>query len=1062
MIRSPYALFVALAIATRLPAAGDPSPAKLSFNTHVQPILSEYCYHCHGPDSGTRKPTDRPLRLDRAEFAFLPREDGKPAILKGKGAISSVVQRMKSTKADDIMPPPESHKQMKAGDIAIIEQWINEGAVYEEHWSLLPPQKPVVPPVPATAPAEWKNHPVDAFLLEKMTAAGLQPNPPEDRARLLRKVSFDLTGLPPSPEELSAFLADTTPAAYENAVDRLLASPRYGEHMARYWLDAARYADTHGIHIDNYRSIWPYRDWVIQAFNANMRFDQFTLDQIAGDMLPNPGIDQQIATGFHRCLPTTGEGGAIAEEYDAIYAKDRVDTTSGVWLGLSMGCASCHDHKFDPIAMKDFYAFSAFFRNTPMTALDGNKADHPPNLMVPAKEDRARILALEKELADTRVKLAERQKIGQQDLKAWLATPPVPALNTTGLHLHVPLAGAGDHTTGTVDGTPRDWTTIPADKPGLLGPAPVLKNGAEIVLGDAGNFDNTEAVSYGAMILVDGNPSGAVLAKMDSPKGFRGWDMWIQNGQPGAHVIHQWPGNADKVVAKNKLEPGQWHHVMVVFDGKKPAADRLMIFVNGHREAVNVESNTLAGSTLTTVPLRVGRREPGPEAGSSIQGGTVALQDVRIFRRALAAEEIASLAGTSIRLGIQANPDKPPTPEQEDAIGKWYAANADVATRDLRAQMAKLGAESEEIRKRGTITLVMKDRENSKPVARILERGDYSKPGVTVDAAVPKSLPQLGPDQPANRLGLARWLVDPRNPLPARVTVNRFWHQIFGTGIVETTDDFGIMGARPSHPALLDHLAVDFVATGWDVKRLVRTLVTTAAYRQSAMCSPAKLEKDPANRLLARAPRQRLDAEPLRDMILLSSGLLVEKTGGPSVKPYQPEGVWEAVAMKESNTRNYKPDTGEALYRRSLYTFWKRVAPHPSMETLNAPSRETFCTRRERTNTPLQALVLMNDPQFVEGTRVLAEHTLGEYQQPRERMDAIARRLLSRPLAGTEATVITRSLDAFLIDFKAEPAAAAQLVKVGASVSKFPDPVELAAWTLVASQILNMDECLTR
>ena len=1062
MLRRPVLPLIALAILCPGIVPAAPAPAKLSFNTHVQPLLSEYCYHCHGPDSGTRKPKDHPLRLDRAADAFLPREDGKPAIIKGDAGGSSVVQRMLATKADEIMPPPESHKKMKAEEIAVIKQWIAEGAVYEDHWSFIAPRQPAVPVLPASAPAEWKATPLDAYVFQQMTAAGLSPNPPEERARLLRRVTFDLTGLPPTPEEINTFLADTSPDAYEKSVTRLLASPRYGEHMARHWLDAARYADTHGVHIDNYRSIWPYRDWVINAFNTNMPFDRFTVEQIAGDMLPEASIDQQIATGFHRCMPTTGEGGAIAEEYDAIYAKDRVDTTSGVWLGLGMGCASCHDHKFDPLTMKDFYSFAAFFRNTPMTALDGNKADHPPNMLVPSPADRPRLLALQGELSAARAALTARQSAARPDFDKWLASPPSPGPDHTNLHVHLPLATASEEITGTIDGTARTWKGKFGRADGPFGPAPVIKDGADLVIGDAGDFDRMDSLSYGAMIKTDGSPSGAVIARMDPKSAHRGWDLWLQDGHAGAHVIHQWPDNATKIVSKRKLSPGQWHHVMVVFDGSKPAAECLALYVNGQPEPFNIEKNTLTGSPRTPVPLRIGRRDPGAGADDSIRGGQVAVQDVRILRRVLTPAEIASFAGDTMRIAWQTSPPDQHAAPRADAIFRWYLDRFDDPSRVLRATVATMEAEDQAIRQRGTITLVMKEKDGSKPSARILDRGVYSSPGETVPANVPAALPAFTSEQPANRLGLARWLVDPRNPLTARVTVNRLWHQIFGTGIVETTEDFGIMGARPSHPELLDHLALEFTASGWDIKHLMHTLVTSAAYRQSATCTPAQLDKDPRNRLLSRGPRLRLDAEPLRDMALAASGLMIGDIGGPSVKPYQPEGVWEAVAMKESNTRNYKADGGPANYRRSLYTFWKRTAPHPSMETLNAPARETFCTRRERTNTPLQALVLMNDPQFVECARVLAERTLGETKETRARLDLLGLRLLARPLTDPEATVLTTSLAAFKEDFTAEPNAATSLIKVGNSIAKHTDTAELAAWTLVASQIMNMDECLTR
>jgi hypothetical protein len=1054
--------FIAIFPAAIGPARGE---ERLSFNTHIQPILSEYCYHCHGPDSGTRKPTDSPLRLDREEFAFLAREHGKPSILKGNPAESDIVRRMRSTKESEIMPPPESHKKMKEEEIALIERWIQEGAEYEDHWSFIPPQKHPAPEPPAHAPDEWKQTAADAFLLSAMTKAGLSPNPPEEKSRLLRRVTFDLTGLPPTPEETAAFLADTSPDAYEKVVDRLLASPRYGEHMARHWLDAARYADTHGIHIDNYRSIWPYRDWVIEAINKNMPFDQFTIEQIAGDLLPAATLDQKIATGFNRCLPTTGEGGAIAEEYDAIYAKDRVETTSGVWLGLTMGCAACHDHKFDPVSMKDFYAFAAFFKNTPMNALDRNQADHPPNIFAPRKEDRAAHADILARISSTRASMAEREKSARADFETWLAGGKFETVepDRNGLHLHLPLSGEGTESIGRLDGAERKWDVPGERTDGLQGKALLIKEGTDIALGDAAKVDHKDKFSYGALVRFEAGTKGTLIGRMNSFDSFRGWDLAIDDGHVHASIVHNWPDNANRVVSKRKLDPGRWYHVLVAYDGSKRPGMSMTLYIDGRTEAVDMPKKNLAGTIGNDVPLRIGRREPGASGDNRLQGGSAALQDFRFYRRLLSASEISALAQSTLITGYLALPKEQRAPEKEKPIFEHYLAVVDPVMADLRGKLAKLEAEEKPIRDRGSVTLVMEERKDKKPVARIFERGDYSKPGAEVAANVPADLPPLADGQPANRLGLARWLVDRSNPLTARVTVNRVWHQFFGTGIVETTEDFGIMGARPSHPELLDTLAVEFMDSGWNMKELSRRMVLTAAYRQSARTTPEKLEKDPRNRLLARAPRVRLDAEPLRDLALFSSGLMVDKLGGPSVKPYQPEGVWEAVAMHQSNTRHYKQDKGEALYRRSLYTFWKRTAPHPAMETLNAPTREVFCTRRERTNTPLQALVLMNDPQFVEACRALAARSLKESGQTDSRLDSIALRLLARPPDDRERAVLKSSLDDFITTFRSEPDEAKKLISIGATPPPTDaDPAELAAWTLVASQILNMDECVTR
>jgi hypothetical protein len=547
---------------------------------------------------------------------------------------------------------------------------------------------------------------------------------------------------------------------------------------------------------------------------------------------------------------------------------------------------------------------------------------------------------------------------------------------------------------------------------------------------------------------------------MDPGQEFRGWDLWLEGGKIGMHLVHQWPGDALKVVATKPLERNRWHHILIRRYADKPGAEGLTMLVNGKPEALQATHDSLKGSIKTDAPIRLGARQKN---NSPITGGSVAVHDLRFNRQALPEDVAGAIAVAPALEALRALPPEQRSAAKARGAFDFYLAGHRPELNDLRTKLAALEAEENAIRQRGHVTLVMKENPNTKPVARIFERGEYSKPGEEVAANVPEDLPPLTDGQPANRLGLARWLVDRSNPLTARVTVNRVWHQFFGTGIVETTEDFGIMGARPSHPELLDTLAVEFMDSGWNMKELSRRLVLTAAYRQSARTTPEKLEKDPGNRLLARAPRLRLDAEPLRDLALFSSGLLVEKLGGPSVKPYQPEGVWEAVAMKESNTRFYKQDEGDALYRRSLYTFWKRTAPHPAMETLNAPSREVFCTRRERTNTPLQALVLMNDPQFVEACRALAARSLKQSTEFDSRLDGIALRLLARVPDDRERAVLKSSLDDFIITFREEPEEAKKLVSIGATPPPADaDPAELAAWTLVASQILNMDECVTR
>lgn len=1030
-------------------------PELVSFNEHIQPILSEYCYHCHGPDAGTREPKDEPLRLDLAEEAFAVRPSlGRAAIQAGNPRGSKIMELMRSADPGIIMPPPESHKTMLPREIALIERWIEQGAEYQPHWAFAAVTRPEVP---AAA------NPIDHFIRERLEEEGLQPNPPHDPRRFHRRLALDTTGLPPEPAETAAFVKayqENPDAAVHAEADRLLATTASAEHFTRHWLDAARYADTHGIHIDNYRAIWPYRDWVIRAFEKNMRWDQFTIEQIAGDLLPDRTLDQHVASGFNRCLATTGEGGAIAEEYDAIYAQDRVDTTSAVWLGLTASCAACHDHKFDPISTQEFYALTAFFRNNTMSAMDGNNAEHAPVVFVPIPPDRERWTSLGQELATLEKNHAQRKKAAAPDFQKWLATAVIetPREIDSTLALHLPLAESEGPLHGSVDGEAREWSAAPDRIEGPLGMAPVV-SGTPIDLGDIGSFARGDQVTYGGFIRVEGKPTGSVIARMDPAKSYRGWDLYLQEGRPGAHVIDSWDKAACKLIAPKPLQAGKWHHVAITFDGKRPGHQVLGVFVDGVRQGGGADPNSVGGDIVTDVHLQLGSRNGGD---SRLSGGKVALQDFRFYRRLLSPEEIQSLAKSSLlRHSLTLAPDRR-TKEQNEALFQYYIANIDAPARALAGQIDSLKTEQSTLRARGAMSLVMEEKKGE-PFAHVLIRGDYTVKGEKVPADTPAILPPMPPDAPKNREGFARWLVDPANPLPARVTMNRTWYYFFGTGIVESTEDFGIMGARPSHPKLLDWLASEFIANGWNYREMLKHIVTSATYRQSGVVSPEKLVADPANLLLARGPRIRLDAEQIRDLALAASGTLVTTVGGPPVKPYQPEGIWEAVAMPQSNTRHYKEDKGEALYRRSLYTFWKRTAAPPSMEILNAPSREVSCVRRDRTNTPLQALVLLNDPQFVESSRALAAAAMQASGATDARLDFITTRLLSRTLDSEERAFVQTTFDRVLDNYREHPEDAKSLVATGASPPPADlAPAELAAWTLIASQIFNLDEAVSR
>jgi hypothetical protein len=1033
-------------------------PEIVSFNEHIQPLLSANCYHCHGPDSSTREPEDHPLRLDRPEDAFALRDDGRPVIIKGEPRESRLVKRILSADPGMIMPPPETHKSLTPGEIALIERWIEQGAEYEAHWAFAPIRKAE----PPAAGSDWAANPIDRFVAAKLAVAGLKPNPPDNPRRFHRRLALDLTGLPPAPAETDAFekaFATAPQEAVEAEAARLLATTASAEHLARQWLDAARYADTHGIHIDNYRAIWPYRDWVVRAFQANMPWDRFTTEQLAGDLLPEPSLDQRVATGFNRCLATTGEGGAISEEYDAIYAKDRVETVSAVWLGLTTGCAACHDHKFDPVSTKEFYALTAFFRNTPMSALDENNAEHPPNVFVPLMKDRERWGVLAADISTQEKQIAARAAAARPDFEAWLANAalaPAREIDST-LALHLPLTEADGPLRGYVDGETREWSADVSRIDAPLGKAPVISD-TPIDLGDLASFSRADRVTYGGFILIEGEPTGSVVARMNPDESFRGWDLYLQGGRPAAHVIDSWDKAANKIVAPQPLKPGEWHHVMVTFDGSAAGHQASALYINGNRVSAGPDPNTVGGNIETSVPLRLGARH----RNDSKLNGKVALQDFRFYRRLLEPSEIASLSGSALLQHVVSLPPEQRTKEQIESLYQYHLTHIDGPSRELRTRLDGLKSERSALRSRGSVTLVMEEKKEE-PFAHVLIRGVYSDKGEKVAPGTPAVLPPPPADAPDNRLGLARWLNDPANPLPARVTMNRAWSYLFGTGIVETNADFGIMGARPSHPELLDWLAAEFIDSGWDYRHMLRLMVSSAAYRQSGVVTPEKLEADPSNRLLARGPRHRLDAEQIRDLALAASGLLSPEVGGPPVKPYQPEGIWEAVAMPQSNTRNYQQDQGDGLYRRSIYTIWKRSAPPPTMEILNAPSRETFCVQRERTNTPLQALVLLNDPQFVEASREVAARAVKAAAGFDARLDFITLHLVARGFDKAERDIVRKTLDAAVAEFTARPDDAAKLTATG---SKPPpedtDAAELAAWTLVASQILNLDETITR
>jgi hypothetical protein len=1090
------------------PRGGSSLPrAKVSFNEHVQPILAENCYACHGADSGSRKAD---LRLDRAEHATRKRKEGDPAIVPGKPEASPLVQRIESKDEKKMMPPPEAHKTLKPEQVALLRQWIAEGAEYQEHWAFIAPTRPAVPAVDA-AQRSWVRNPVDHFIVARLKQEKLAPSAEADRRSLIRRVTLDLTGIVPAAEDVEAFVNDTSPDAYEKVVDRLLASSRYGEHRARYWLDYARYGDTHGIHLDNYRSIWPYRDYVIRAFNANKRFDTFVREQLAGDLLPAKTFDELTATGFVRCNLTTNEGGTIPEETYVNQTRDRVEAFGATFLGLTTGCAACHDHKFDPFTQKDHYSLAAFLGNTAEKPWDLNIAEPLPVLKLPKPENRASAEFVLGQRAALQEKLDARRARARELTAAWLAAGNTPkAVSTEALELRLRLdEGQGDVIRNSAPNAKRvefkaDTNPLIWGENTWMWPSMRMDILSRVNLGEMGDVDAGDKFSAGGWLMLRAKPgggvrtgtgSGSLLARMGDAKrlGGAGWEIYQDGGQFTINLVPVTkdemmapPPSAKKnakgapAVTENPRYPApapapkrgitlttkgtylrdEWLHVFFTYDGTRKASG-VKLYVNGKVADVDVKLDTLAAkdSIRTDAAMQLGRRDDFQPMRET------RFQDVRFYKRALSGEEVGRVLFEDVASEIVArkrDATQWTTEEKFVVADRFYLGEKDQEAMSLAASLAAHETAFEALTKDGTATLVAIEKPTP-AFADILKRGDYYARQQRVEPSVPHFLQDLPPGAPRNRRGLAEWLLTPTQPLMTRVTVNRMWQEVFGRGLVDSAGDFGIMGDRPSHPELLDWLAVEFREGGWDVKKFYRLLVTSATYRQTAVATPDRLAKDATNKFLSRGPRFRMDGEMLRDSALAASGLLVEKMGGPSVKPYQPPGIWEEVAMPESNTKAYVPDKGEGLYRRSLYTFWKRSSAPASMETFDATSREVVCTKRSRTNTPLQAFVTMNDPQWVEAARKLAERAVKAAPTTEGRLDYLARTTLARPLQPRETAVLAKNAETFRAKFASGEEGAKALLTVGESPADATiPPAELAQWTVVASQFLNLDEFLTK
>jgi hypothetical protein len=1038
---------------------------RVDFNRDVRPILSNHCWNCHGPDEHSRKAG---LRLDERASSLAVLESGVAAVVPHKPDESELIARVDESDATTIMPPPAFKRPLSAKQKDILRRWIAQGAEFAGHWAYEPPHRINPEELPIDpAHKNWARSPIDRFVLAKLAQEKVAPSPEADRPTWLRRVTLDLTGLPPAPADLDAFLADRSPEAYLRVVDRLLASPAHAERMAQSWLDGARFADTNGYNNDEYRSMWPWRDWVIRAFAENMPYDRFVTEQLAGDLLPEAGVSQKVATGFVRNHVLTTEGGIIEDEYHIEYVADRMHTVSTVFLAMSMQCARCHDHKYDPLTMKDYYAFAGYFNNLPDKVVSYSKGPYmaEPLVKVPSPEqsaELARLTARQKEVGEL---LAQRAMSVDGDLAKWeaaLSPTEIEKLPSATLVARfdgsAPMApAAASELINVVSGKPEGRFVGEVKRlPGKFGEALDLQGNGHVDCGQLGAFEADQSFTAAAWIFPTSNDASTVLSKMDEAAGHRGYDLILEGGKLATHIVHQWPGQGFKIIAKQPLALNAWHHVALVYTGTREASGA-RLYVDGQPVEVDVTTgNKVSGTLATGKPFHIGRRQTAAPFKGQID-------EVQLDSAALSTEEMAVLATGGELPGVKsilAVAAAERSDSQKQALRDWYLRTIDPIAKGLRDEQAKLPGQIKAADDAIPVTMVMGEMEPRRP-SHLLKRGQYDQKGEIVPLGVPAALPPLPEGAPGNRLGLAKWLTSPTHPLTARVAVNRWWEMLFGVGIVETAEDFGIQGAYPSHPGLLDWLATELVARNWNTRAILKEIVLSATYRQSSQARPDLQELDPANRWLARSTRVRLPAEVIRDGALFHAGLLNPKVGGPSVKPYQPEGLWEDVSVERRE--KYVPEAGDGIYRRGMYTFWKRTCPPPSMSTFDAPDRETCTVRRARTNTPLQALVLMNDPTYVEASRKLAERVLAAGQNDNDRAAAAVRIVLGRSATESELRVIGKLAQSARAKFEATPASVDALLAVGrAPVDGRLDRKEIAVWTIVATAVLNLSEAVTK
>jgi hypothetical protein len=1006
--------------------------APVEFARDILPILSDNCYKCHGPDEGGRKAD---LRLDTKEGIYRTKDD-VTVVVPGKIAESDLITRIFSTDPDEVMPSPKSNRTLSDEQKQLLKRWVEEGAKWGRHWAFERMRH---------SPMLIHGNPIDTLVAMRLNEEGLVFSPLADKERLIRRVTFDLTGLPPTLAEIDAFLGDASPQAYESVVDRLLASPHYGERLAGDWLDVARFADTGGYQADRPRAMWAYRDWVIKAFNENLPWDKFATWQLAGDLLPNATKEQRLATAFNRLHSQTEEGGVVGEEFRVAYVVDRVDTFGTAFLGLTFECSRCHDHKFDPITQKDFYSLFAMFQNIDESGQTTYFTDAMPvpTLLLSTDEQDAKLAQLNAQIAEKEKALAALREPARPAFAEWLksrASGPVDVAGEVAA-FDFETIEKGKIANAIDAAKPGNAVEGPQLVAGRVGQCAELTGENGFTFPNLGHFTRADAFSFAIAVQPAAPAPQAVVfhhSKAPVDAGNRGYELLLEDGHVAFGLHHMWPGNSLKVRTRAALPAGAWARIAVTYDGSSRAAG-LRIYLDG----APAELEIIRDGLWKDITYEGG--EPDLAIGyrfrdAGFKGGRV--DDFRIFNRELTGPEVAQLAGK---------------PDEARLFDTFFATLHEPAKQALAALHA---ARDEQRKFINPIpeSMAMRELPQPKP-AFVLKRGAYDMHGEEVHPDTPHALPPLPAGAPRNRLGLAQWLLDPENPLTARVAVNRLWQMMFGRGLVETSDNFGQQGAWPTHRELLDWLARDFVASGWDVKAALKQIAMSVTYRQTSRAPPELLARDPENKLLARGPARRLTAEMLRDQALADSGLLAENVGGPSVKPYQPAGLWN-IAM---GNPAYDQSHGADLHRRSLYTFWKRTVPPPTMMTFDAADRSYCTVRRQSTTTPLQALALLNDVQIVEAARHIAERAIKATSTPADRAAWTFRTITGRKPTDQEATVIAKLMDEQHTLFAANPEAATKLLTFGETKSDPAlDAPTLAAQTVLAQTLLNFDEALMR